>query len=78
MRRQIESWDAADGQHPSITLRVRPGQEAAARRLVRFIYEGPASMPGAGAAAGGGASGQATQALLVDMLALSHAYKVPT
>jgi len=66
-------------QQPNITLHVRPGQEEAARRLVRFIYEGPASMPGAAAAAAGGVvSGQGCQALLVDMLALSYTYRVPT
>lgn len=82
MRRQIEASAASAGgpaaHAPDVTLRVRPGQEPAARRLVRFIYEGAASMPSAGAAAAGGASGQATQALLVDMLALSHTYRVPT
>jgi hypothetical protein len=94
MRRQIESWGAAEnapppghggaaaaaapGRHPTITLDVRPGQEEAARRLVQFIYEGPSSMPAAAAAAAQGAAGQACQALLVDMLALSHAFRVPT
>ncbi|GBF95867.1 hypothetical protein Rsub_08458 [Raphidocelis subcapitata] len=63
---------------PNISLQVRPGQEEAARRLVRFIYEGPGSMPAAAAAAAQGAAGQACQALLVDMLALSHAFRVPT
>jgi hypothetical protein len=68
---------AADAHHPMITLYVRPGQEEAARRLLRFIYEGPASMPDAAAAAAPGGAGQATQALLVDMLALSYTYRVP-
>jgi hypothetical protein len=68
---------AAGGQ-PNITLYVRPGQEEAARQLVRFIYEGPVSMPDATAAAAPGAAGQATQALLVDMLALAFTYRVPT
>ncbi len=69
---------AQHAQHPNITLHVRPGQEEAARRLVRFIYEGPASMPSAASAAAAGAGGQACQALLVDMLALSYTYRVPT
>ena len=69
--------DGGAAARPNITLRVRPGQEAAARALVRFIYEGAASMPTPQQAAAAGDAGAATQALLVDMLALAHAYAVP-
>ena len=69
---------AAAAHQPNIALRVRAGQEGAARALVRFIYEGAASLPGAPAAAAAGAGGAATQALLVDMLALACAFQVPT
>lgn len=55
-----------------------PGLYALPHRLVKFIYEGQASMPPAAAAAAAGAAGEACQALLVDMLALAHAYRVPT